>query len=118
MLGRERHDGGVAAISRGHGCAVPVVRAQHAHAGQLFDVAVAVDAAGHDQPAGGVDGALARRQFGRNRGDDAVHDADVADEIGIGRDNAAVVQGQVEVCHGLSGTRWVARFGAPCGLPG
>ncbi|KAG1251442.1 hypothetical protein G6F68_012268 [Rhizopus microsporus] len=112
VLRGERHDGGVAAMGRGHGRAVPVVGAQHAHAGELFDVAMAVDAARHHQPAGRVDGALASGKPGREGGDDAGDDADVANEIGIRGDDAAVVQSQVEVGHGVSGRKGCLPLGA------
>ncbi|KAG1302082.1 hypothetical protein G6F63_016766 [Rhizopus arrhizus] len=73
---------------------------------------MAVDAARHHQPAGRVDGALASGKPGRDGGDDAVDDADVANEIGIRGDDAAVVQSQVEVGHGVSGRKGCLPLGA------
>ncbi|MDT4821390.1 hypothetical protein FQZ97_545680 [compost metagenome] len=102
VLRGEGHDGGIAAVGRGDRRAVPVVGTQHAHAGELFHMAMAVDSARHHQPAGCVNGAPACRKRCGNRGNHTVRNADVADEVGLGRYDAAIVQGQIEVCHGKS----------------
>ena len=62
---------------RRHGGRVKVVRGHHAAAGQLLDMAMAVDAAGQDQAIGGVDVACAGWKGVRNGSNAAVANADV-----------------------------------------
>ncbi len=77
MLDRERQDRRRPAECGRHGSRVEVVGAHEAHAGHLFDVNVAVDAAGEHPAARGIDVAASRRQPGGDGGDDAVADPDV-----------------------------------------
>jgi hypothetical protein len=84
VLGGERDDGGCAAERCGHRAAVEVVGGHDSHAGELLDVAMAVDAAGKHVAALGVDVAPARRQLLRHGNDLLALDTDVAAH-GLGR---------------------------------
>ena len=102
MLRRERDDGGRAAERGGNRAAVEVVGGHDAHAGELLDMAMAVDAAGKHVAARGVDVAGACRKLFRHRDDLLAADADVAaHRLGGGR-HGAVADGEVELFHGFS----------------
>jgi hypothetical protein len=101
VLGGERNDRRRAAIRRGHGAAIEVVRRHDPHAGELLDVAVAVDAAGQHVPAPGVDIARAGGQPLGDRDDLLSGDADVGTHrLGGGR-HRAVTDGEVELIHAI-----------------
>ncbi|MNL28110.1 hypothetical protein D3C87_1497410 [compost metagenome] len=96
VLRRERQNGGGAAERGRHGARIEVIRAHHAHARELLDVAMAVDAAGQHPAARGVDVAHAGPQIRRNLHDHAAGDADVGVEAAVRIGNAAVADREVE----------------------
>src|SRR5215469_2742318 len=101
MLRGKRNDRRRAAKRRRHGRAVEIVGADNASGGALLDMAMAVDAAGQDEPAGCIDFALTRAEVLAERRDDAVPDADIArDRIGGGRYSAAADY-QIVLAHAV-----------------
>jgi hypothetical protein len=102
MLGGEGDDRRGAAAGRRPGGAVEIVGGHHPARGLLLDMAVAVDAARQDQPAGRVDVARALLQPAAEGHDDPVADADVGLELVGRRDDAAVADDEVEGGHAVS----------------
>ena len=106
VLRAERHDGGGAAVGRGHRRRVEVVRAQDAEGGHLLHVAMAVDAARQHQLAARLDRALALQALPQ-LGDPPIADADVAIERPSGGGDLAAadheVQGHGRIIGGAPG---------------
>ena len=101
VLRAERQDGGGATEGRRYRARVEIVGAHHAHARQLLDVGVAVDAARqHPQPPG-VDVFPARRQVLADPGDDAIAHADIGMEGAVGVGDPAIADDQVERLRGV-----------------
>src|SRR6185503_2407845 len=95
VLRREWNDGRGAAERRGHRAAVEIVRRHDAHARELLDVAMAVDAAGQHVAALRVEVALARRELRRHGDDLFAGDADVAARGLVRGRHRTVANGQV-----------------------
>ncbi|MCY1298366.1 hypothetical protein D9M68_478290 [compost metagenome] len=90
------------ATDRGRaGAAVEVVRHDDALAGGLVEMYVAVDTAGKDEEAGGVDHLVCVRQVGCERSDPAVLDTDVADEGVTRRHHRSIADHRIEAHQSL-----------------
>jgi hypothetical protein len=102
VLRGERDDRRRAAERGGHRAAVEIVGRHDAHAGQLLDMAMAVDAAGQHVTSVGVDVAPARRQMLRDGDNLLAADAEIAARgLGCCRYDA-VADGEIELFHGDS----------------
>src|SRR5882757_11050812 len=85
-----------------HGAGIEIVRAHHAHAGLLLDVAVAVDAARQHELAGRIDLACGcALHIGAKCRHLAVLDGDVAFALAFGGDDPGVTDDQIVVGHYL-----------------
>ena len=108
MLGREGHDRRGAAEGGRHGARVEVVGAHDARRRDLLEMAVAVDSAGQDVEAGGVDLTAAGRERLAERRDPRAVDPDVARRGGRRGDDGAVPDDQL--MHGRAARHPAARI--------
>ena len=97
VLRGERDDRGRAAECRRHGSRIKIVGTHHPHAGKLFDMAMAVDAAGQYPLAGRVHVLAARRQSTGKRDDASVSHSNVRLERRVRGRYPAVADRQVKL---------------------
>ena len=99
-LAHEGHDGGVAAAGGGDGAGAEVVGGAGTGLRRgLVEVHVAVDAAGQDEHAGGIQLLLAALERFAERGDASVPNADVGGEAVGGGHHGASPDNQIEAAH-------------------
>jgi hypothetical protein len=103
------HDGGVAAKGCRPGRALEIISHDHIRPGRLRDMNMAVDAAGQNQPAGGVDNFIRCSQIMAEGYDAPVANGDVAGKNVRRRRNRATPNDRIKSGHLASLRRLTAR---------